>query len=66
MGRIKDMVGTFVVKIFLLFILNILGAFPQNKKQLIFKKGKRNNFNKLVSISRVLSLTLPSTLGLQK
>ena len=41
MGRIKDMVGAFVVKIFLLFILNILGAFPQNKKQFIFKKKEK-------------------------
>ena len=34
---IKNMVGTFVVKVFLLFILNFLGTFLQNKK-IIFKK----------------------------
>ena len=31
------MVGTFVVKVFLLFILNFLGTFLQNKK-IVFKK----------------------------
>jgi len=31
------MVGTFVVKVFLLLILNFLGTFLQNKK-IIFKK----------------------------
>ena len=41
MGRIKDMVGTFVVKIFLLFILNILGAFPQNKKNNSYLKKEK-------------------------
>ena len=34
------MVGTFIVKVFLLFILNFLGAFLQNKK-IIFEKEKK-------------------------
>ena len=36
-GNLKKMVGTFVVKVFLLFILNFLGAFPLNKKSYLNK-----------------------------
>ena len=39
-GRIKDMVGTFVVKVYLLFIFNFLGAFPLNKKSYLNNNKK--------------------------
>ena len=38
-GNLKKMVGTFVVKVFLLFILNFLGAFPLNKKSYLIKEN---------------------------
>ena len=39
LGEFKEMVGTFVVKVFLLFILNFLGAFPLNKKSYLTKEN---------------------------
>ena len=39
LGEFKEMVGTFVVKVFLLFIRNFLGAFPLNKKSYLTKEN---------------------------
>ena len=37
------MVGTFVVKVYLLFIFNLLGAFPLNRKSYLNKERKKDN-----------------------
>ena len=39
------MVGTFVVKVYLLFIFNFLGAFPLNKKSYLNKEKKKRKYN---------------------
>ena len=48
------MVGTFIVKVFLLFILNFLGAFLQNKK-IIFKKEKKLVYSIIYAAVKIIN-----------
>ena len=52
------MVGTFVVKVYLLFIFNFLGAFPLNKKSYLNKEKKKKIQFKKISLPWVTSMPL--------